>query len=191
MEILREKLSGWKNTALAFVALLVVIPSIINAIGDIWASFENLPNGVKETINAELFKKHFQEDPESSKQIEIKSEIATLAMSVDIYKNGDIFVDYGQYTQWLPFEYQQTANFSFDLIKSANAWSIKHKTYNIQQQVEAETQSVRHKPISNGEVERIRTLSDGSVEKQIININTGKVVRTESSIKPNIPLQPE
>ncbi len=183
MEILIEKLGSWKNTALAFVALLVVIPSIINAFGDILASFENLPNGEKEKINAELFKEHFQEDPQTSKQIEIKSEQATLAMSVDIYKNGDIFVDYGQYTQWLPFEYVETAKVSFNLINSAHAWSIKRRTYNSQQKVKADTKSVKNRKISNREIERVRTLSDGSVEKQIININTGKVVRTESTVK--------
>lgn len=187
MEILREKFGSLRNTALAFVAFLVVIPSIINAFGDIIASFENLPNGEKERINAELFKEHFKEEPQTSKQIEIKSDQATLAMSVDIYKNGDIFVDYGQYTQWLPFEYEEkTAKVSFNLINSAYAWSIKRKIYNIQQKVKAVTKSVKNRKISNHEIERVRTLSDGSVEKQIININTGRVIHTESIISTGI-----
>ncbi len=200
MSKFRELFSRWEKTALAIVAFLVVIPSIINAIGDIWSAVRGLPIGKQQKINAALFQTHFRDTPAASQQIKIESDFGSLIMSLDVYSNGDILVDYGKFTQWFPFYHDKLFATNFHLINTANAedgsWLFKNSADigaaeadgDIESlRVKAETQKIEHKDLSSTELERKRTLTDGSVETLVINKNTGEIVKIDHTITQDPP----
>ena len=43
-----------------------------------------------------MFKKHFKDNPVHTKQLVVNAEQGQLIMTLEIYQNGDIFVDYGR-----------------------------------------------------------------------------------------------
>lgn len=184
MPAISDIFRSWEKTAVALVAFLVVVPSVINAIGDIWVAVQGLPVGEKEKINSALFQHHFKENPAASEQFTIESDKGSLQMNLDVYKNGDIFIDYGQFVQWFPFDYQKQQGKSFALISSANAWTIKRQNDLPAEQLSATTVKIETKQISNELVERTRYLSDGSKEIQTINVNTGQVISVKSIVSP-------
>lgn len=98
------RLSTFKGIIVSLTALLVVIPALINSGIDVYKSIANIPAGIQEKTNDELFKRHFKDAPIFSQPIEIKTGNATLEMLLDVYENGDIFVQYGDFSQWFPFK---------------------------------------------------------------------------------------
>ena len=183
---LEELLNHWKTILTALLALLVVIPSVINSVNDIWIAWNGLPIGEKEKINSKLFTDHWKEDPIHTKQLIIEGAKGKVPVTIDIYKNGDIFVDYGRFTQWFPYKDLNTsiATTTFSILPEANAGFFDKISKNVK--------SVGSKPVKvvNKEekqaVVREKTFSDGSIERQVINKNTGKVESAETiEPKPN------
>ena len=197
---LKDTFKALKNTLLALVALLIVIPSVINAVGDIWISLQGLPTSEKEKINAALFEAHFQENPAASEQLLIEGDLGTLEMTIDVYKNGDIFVNYGKFIQWFPFSYETEIANNFSIISPSYALWFLYTPYedipggatSSKKVINADTENIEHKQISKTEIERIRTLSDGTIEKLIINKNTGEVISVETIVSDtSIPITKE
>ena len=168
-----------KKTVTALLGLLVVLPSVINSVTDIYVAWQGLPIGNQEKINARLFQTHFQENPVNSQQLMVQGQTGPSAMTVDVFHNGDVFINYGQYVQWFPYQQIQISSNDFSFISSAHAgWYVEPST-NQAKELDAESVKVESRYISKTEIERIRYLSDGSQIKQIINVNTGQVVSTE------------
>ena len=66
-------------------------------------AWKGLPIGENQKINSELFAIHWKEDPIHTKQIIVEGVNGKVPITVDVYKNGDIFVDYVRLTQWFPY----------------------------------------------------------------------------------------
>ncbi len=103
------KVTDWlKSTQGIFagiLAILVVLPSIINAGLDIYVTLFNIPRTIAEQYNQELFQEHFQKQPIHTGSTVIKTaEGAELTIKLSVYDDGDIYVEYGNYSQWFPFK---------------------------------------------------------------------------------------
>lgn len=118
-----------------------------------------------------FIKEHWKENPIHTKQIIIEGENGKVPIAVDIYKNGDIFVDYGSLTQWFPYSnlVVKTDVRSVDL---AHAGFFDKITKSIKSPID---KSVHNVEKSSETVERTRTYKDGSKQVQVIDINTGEV----------------
>jgi hypothetical protein len=110
MKKMLEWLKSFHNVILALTALLVVVPSLINAGIDVYRNIRNIPKTAKEQQNAELFQRHFQEAPVYTAPLLIKQTNKNLQLNIDVYGNGDIFVRYGENGQWFPFVYKEASN---------------------------------------------------------------------------------
>ena len=199
MPKIEELLNNWKTILTSFVAVLVIVPSVLNSVTDIWVAWNDLPIGEKEKINSMLFKNHWKENPVHSKQLIVEIEKGKTPITLDIYRNGDIFIDYGRFTQWFPYKDIEITSNNFHLIPTIQAGFFSKFTRQLKT-VNALPTKVTNEKKSNNEVVRSKTLSDGSIERQVININTGKVKSHEvipapvSSVKPansvNISIEP-
>lgn len=170
----------WTKIVTALLGFLVVIPSVINSFTDIYVAWQGLPIGEKEKINSRLFQSHFQENPQHSHQLMIDGSSGQWPMTVDVFNNGDVFINYGQNVQWFPYKQLKISDAGFSFIKSAHAsWYVEPQNANPAEKVDADSVKIESRYISKTEIERIRYLSDGSSIKQVININTGRVISTE------------
>ncbi len=176
---LKEIFNSWEKSALALVAFLVVIPSIINAAGDVWVSVQNLPIGNKQKVNAAMFEDHFNETPAASERIDVENDLGTLTIAIDVYENGDIFIHYGQFTQWFPFQNREVIAAKFNLGLFASALARADKNANYKDSRQTTFPKIQYRKASKTAIERISTLEDGAVEKILIDVNSGEVMKTD------------
>ncbi len=175
MPQIRDLLNNWKSTLATLAALLIVIVSVINGVNDIIVAWRGLPIGETEKINHHLFKEHWKEDPIHTKQIVIEGNKGNVPITIDVYANGDIFVDYVRLTQWFPYSDVITQK-EFHIINSAYAGFLKKAS----KKIRSESSSIKNEKASANTVKRTRNLEDGSKEIQTININTGKITNVET-----------
>jgi hypothetical protein len=83
-------------------AVLIVIPALINAGSDIYASILKIPRSDTERANKALFEKHFGKAPLFHGDVPVKTEIGLVNMVLEVHEGGDIFVRYGKHSQWFP-----------------------------------------------------------------------------------------
>ena len=188
MPPIKDLLDNWKSTVVALAALLVVIPSVINGINDIWVAWNGLPIGDKEKINNQLFIKHWKENPIHTKQIIIEGKSGKIPITVDVYENGDIFVDYVRLTQWFPYS-DLVVKSDFHFSNTAYAGFFDKITKSIK----GTTREISNVRKTAKTVERTRLLEDGSKEVQTIDINTGAIksvkrIETDNSSNNDKPL---
>ena len=97
------KVEAVKKWIIGLTSVLVVIPSLVNAGVDIYSSFAKLPKTESEQINVDLFKKYFNKQPLTTFPVPIKTNIGTVEVRFAIYDEGDVYVEFGNLTQWFPF----------------------------------------------------------------------------------------
>ena len=182
----KKVLDNWKGILVSLAAVIIVVPSVINGIGDVLVALRGLPVGTKEKINKQLFETHWKENPVHTKQIVIEGGNGKIPITVDIYKNGDIFVDYGRLTQWFPYSYE-IAQTDFSFVTSAYAGFFDKITRSIKS---LQKESITNVKKSSKTVERTRTYEDGSKEVQVIDINTGEI-KSVKQIGPNVESRPK
>ncbi len=116
-----------KGKLLALTAVLVVIPSLINASLDVYYKIVDIPVGEKERAHKELSAMHFQDAPLLTQPVSVKLADVTVDMKLMVFPNGDIFVKSGSNEQWLPFRPVKTASASFLI---ASAWADESRPAN-------------------------------------------------------------
>lgn len=168
------------------VAVLVILPSLFNALIDVYISFFNIPKSINEHNNQQLFQSHFQEKPIHSGMNVIKTETGNLSMKVNIYRNGDIFVEYGDYSQWFPYHPpKETKKASVSWFIS-DAYAEDYPTglspCELAKQGEQGNTNVATayllKDMRQGEnLLRERIYADGCRETLSINVNTGQIIQ--------------
>lgn len=154
-----------RNWIVGLTAVLVLLPSLINAGIDIYKSLLNVPKTQSERINAELFKKYFNRTPLAMVPVPIKTKIGAIDMKLSIYEAGDIFAEYGDYSQWFPFPLQKAVSLS--IISSAYAQSPLP--------AERADEYTQVDKLKGNKIERERYYSDGIKETYTINPNTGQI----------------
>ena len=156
------KIRSW---IVGLTAVLVVVPSLVNAGIDIYKSLLNVPITQSEQINAELFVKYFNKTPIVAVPVPIKTTLGTVNMKLSIYEAGDIFAEYGNYSHWFPFPSQKTSSLS--LVSSAYAQSSSSSD-----KADEYTQVDK---LKGKNIERERFYPNGLKEKYTINLNTGEI----------------
>lgn len=191
-QVTASRVMDWIKTTqgiiTGIIAVLVVLPSLFNALIDVYISFFNIPKSINEHNNQQLFQSHFQEKPIHSGMNVIKTETGNLSMKVNIYRNGDIFVEYGDYSQWFPYRppkeaKKTTSNLSW-LISDAYAedYSSGLSPCELAKQGEHGNTNVATfyllKDVRQGEyLLRERIYADGCRESLSINVNTGQIIQ--------------
>jgi hypothetical protein len=183
--------SKWTGKLTGFVSMLVVIPSVFNAGSDIWVSWNDLPIGDKEKTNTILFKDHWKESPVHTKQIIVEAQKRKIPITVDIYRNGDIFIDYGRSAQWFSYVELNLSQTKFSLISSAHADELPTEVKEI---APAPVIIINEKDDDNNIV-RSKILDDGSIEKTTLDPNTAKtlsfeVIPAPENVKKPIEIEP-
>jgi hypothetical protein len=190
-----ETVMNWLKTTqgviTSVIAVLVVLPSLINATMDIYISLFNIPRTISEQYNQELFKKHFQALPIHTGSSVIKTkEGAQLAIKLSVYENGDIYVEYGNYSQWFPFksndkEAQLIDRFiptalavqSVRASPCADAESTAPKSSDFFAPMHYYIQT--DSPLTGRTFQRERLYDDGCQELITIDINSGRIVERD------------
>jgi len=154
-----------RNWVLGLTAVLVVLPSLIHAGIDVYKSLLNIPATRSERINAELFKKYFNKAPLVSVPVPVKTKTGTIDLKLSIYEAGDIFAEYGDYSQWFPFPLQKSASFS--MISTAYAQPPTP--------AEKSNEYTQLDKFKDNKIDRVRYFSDGRKESYTITPNTGEI----------------
>ena len=102
----RTKLDKIKAWVVSITGVLVVLPALVNGGLDIYASLQKLPKTESERINVELFKKYFNKQPIAQFPVPIKQNNGVVDVNFSVYEEGDVFVEFGKFTQWFPFPSQ-------------------------------------------------------------------------------------
>ncbi len=123
--VLTDWLKTTQGLMTSFVAVLVVLPSMINAFADIYVALFNIPRTLGERNNQELFQKHFQVQPVHIATSLVKPKNGEpLMMKINIYEDGDLFIEYGQYSQWFPFKQPEQATAFLNLFNNVYAQEL-------------------------------------------------------------------
>jgi hypothetical protein len=185
--------SKWTGKLTGLVGLLIGVPALINSVGDVWVSWNDLPIGDKEKTNSILFKRHWKESPIHTKQIIIEAQGKQIPITLDVYRNGNIFLDYGGTGQWFAHKKLDLSENQFSLISSAHAEeaTIKIKLRGI----EPSPVIIVNEEDDNKNIVRSKVLDDGSIEKTTLDPNTAKtlsfeVIPAPEGIKKPIEVEP-
>jgi hypothetical protein len=89
---------------LGATALVVAGASLVNGAVDLYRAVANVPTNIYDRTNDELFKRNFGKQPVVSQPVQIKASDVTVEMLLQVYDTGDVFVRYGTFQQWLPFQ---------------------------------------------------------------------------------------
>lgn len=166
------RFKGW---IIGLTSVFILLPALINAGNDIYSSLLKLPRTEAERINERLFRDYFGKQPVATVPVPIKQNNGTVEVRFAIYEKGDVFVEFGNFTQWFPFPShdggpKKTVGFSF--ISSAVAQDQPPpKGLGRYQQVDQ---------LKGDAVIRERTYENGVIEKQVIDPRSGDILNSSA-----------
>lgn len=178
-----ERFKGW---IVGITGVVVVLPALINGVFDIYSRVEKLPRTEAERINERLFRENFGKPPVATVPVPIRQSNGTVEVRFEVYEKGDVFVQFGSYTQWFPFPTPMSApakTSAFSLIASAIAQEPQLKGLGRYQQVDQ---------MQGRAVVRERVYENGVVERQVIDLRSGDILssstrQTEQKRLPAVP----
>lgn len=180
---IQARTARWKGVLAGVTAVLVGVPATINAVYDIYVAAAKLPRTDVERVNAQLFQKYFGKQPIVEMPVPVKNSFGTVQARFAVYEEGDVFVEFGNQTQWFAFPRQPAKHdlsFLGLVIPSAHADQAgpaaplaapppKYRLYSQEGNVSGSTWY------------RTRVYQDGAVERSEIDIRTGRVLNVERS----------
>jgi hypothetical protein len=157
-----------KTWLVGLTSVLVVIPAVINAGLDIYASLAKLPKSEAERTNVALFQKYFNKQPVAAFPVPIKQSNGTVEVRFSIYEEGDVFVEFGRFTQWFPFPGPAPAPVAFSVIGEAHAQAnAAVKGFGSYQQTDR---------MQGNAIVRERAFENGVTEKYVLNPASGDIL---------------
>jgi len=160
-----------KSWIVGITSVIVVIPALFNAGLDLYNTVMNVPRTNAEKNNTELFSKHFNQEPVVSLPVPVRQGAATYDVRFSIYEEGDVYVEYGDMTQWFPFPKAHEAEASpFSLISTA---------YADEGRIQAAAAYKQMENIDGDYLIRKKTYADGKTEQQVIDMRSGRIVETK------------
>ncbi len=188
-------LTGWLKTTegliTSIIAILVIIPSMINALVDVYTTILDIPSSLPERNNQRLFKAHFEESPAHTGVGTIRTERGDLNVKLNVYESGDIYIEYGKFSQWFPFDPESVAPDANEplgwLMHSAyaevsTALSPCETAQNMADPSNNNSPLSMHRYIQQeqqikaGQLQRIRIYDDGCKETLFVEVNSGKIL---------------
>ena len=164
------------------IGVLVVLPSLINAGLDVYSSLLKLPKTEAERINEKLFREYFGKQPVATVPVPIKQNNGVVEVRFAIYDKGDVFVEFGSFSQWFPFPSPEGAAktpVGFSLMSSAFAQSPAPMP-------PQGTGSYQQTDRMQGEaLQRERIYENGVIENQVIDTRSGDILN--SSVRQSEP----
>ena len=172
---------GWlgnvKAKIVAVTGVLLVVPALLNAGVDIYASAAKLPRSDAERQNIELFRKYFGKAPLVVNALPIRSAMGVVEVKFEVYEEGEIHVEYGNNSQWfrLPAPEKPTryglANFlPSAMAQGAPAMVAAPAGANVLRQSER---------LEGNTLTRSRELAGGDIERVQFDIRTGRIIGKE------------
>lgn len=189
-------LSTLRAKIVAATGVLVVLPALVNAGYDVYATAAKLPRSQSERENAELFQKYFKKAPLVVNALPIRTPPGgVMEVRFSVYEEGDIHVEFGQRSQWFrlkPTSSQAAAPLSM-VMSAAVAQTVQ--TRPSPQAPSAAVPSMRQiERLEAGKLVRVRELPEGKAEEVQYDLRTGAILsrrnvdidtlrRTESAIR--------
>jgi hypothetical protein len=163
-----ERARAW---IVGLTGVLVVVPALINAGLDIYAVVGRLPKTEAERVNVALFKKYFNKQPVAAFPVPIRQDAGTVEVKFSVFDEGDVFIEYGKFTQWFPFPSGPRPGASLSLVSPAVAQEAQSRGFGRYQQLDK---------LENGLVVRTRTWENGVVESMSLDPRTGDILKSSS-----------
>lgn len=160
------------------IGVLVVLPSLINAGLDVYSSLLKLPKTEAERINEKLFREYFGKQPVATVPVPIKQNNGMVEVRFAIYDKGDVFVEFGNFSQWFPFpspESTAKAPVGFSLMSSAFAQApapMPPQGMGRYQQIDQ---------MQGEALRREKIYENGVIENQLIDTRSGDIL--DSSVR--------
>jgi hypothetical protein len=148
-------------------SVLVVIPALVNGGIDIYSSLAKLPKSEAERTNVALFKKYFNKQPVATFPVPIRQSNGTVEVRFAVYEEGDVFVEFGKFTQWFPFPSPDRRSGAFAFVGEAVAQTAAVRGHGTYQQVER---------VDGNALVRERTFQNGVTERYRLDPRTGEVL---------------
>ncbi|MCX7256103.1 MAG: hypothetical protein NTZ64_05035 [Polaromonas sp.] len=169
------------------VGVLVVLPSLVNAGLDVYSSLLKLPKTEAERINEKLFRDNFGKQPVATIPVPIKQNNGLVEVRFQIYEKGDVFVQFGNFSQWFPFpstEEGAKKSAGFSLLSSAFAETPAP------QPPQGMGQYQQIDKMQDGAILRETTYENGVVQSQVIDTRSGDILDSSSRKIEQKPLPP-
>ncbi len=175
-----ERIRGW---VIGLTGVLVVLPALLNGGLDIYTALARLPKTESERLNVELFKKYFNKQPVAAFPVPIRRTDGTVEVRFSVFDEGDIFVEFGKFTQWFPFPKNETAGVGLSFLGLAHAEQTG-KMRGLGQYKQQEAYD------ANGNVLRERQWENGVREWQRLNPRTGDILEQKVTRPAPAPADP-
>ncbi len=153
------------------IGVLVVLPSLVNAGLDVYSSLLKLPKTEAERINERLFRDNFGKQPVATIPVPIKQNNGLVEVRFQIYDKGDVFVQFGNFSQWFPFpspDGEAKTPLGFSLM--SNAYAV------MPPQPQGVGQYQQTDKMQDGSILRETTYENGVVESQVIDTRSGDIL---------------
>ena len=168
-------LASLKLWLTGLVGVLVVLPSLVNAGLDVYSSLLKLPKTEAERINERLFRDNFGKQPVATIPVPIKQNNGLVEVRFQIYDKGDVFVQFGNFSQWFPFpspESEAKKPLGFSLM--SNAYAV------MPPQPQGVGQYQQSDKMQDGAILREKIYENGVVESQVIDTRSGDILDSSS-----------
>lgn len=153
------------------VGVLVVLPSLVNAGLDVYSSLLKLPKTEAERINERLFRDNFGKQPVATIPVPIKQNNGLVEVRFQIYDKGDVFVQFGNFSQWFPFPATESD------IQKPQGFSLMSSAYAaLPDQPQGVGQYQQTDKMQDGAILRETTYENGVVERQVIDTRSGDIL---------------
>jgi hypothetical protein len=173
-----DRLKAW---LVGLTGVLVVVPALVNGAIDVYSAFAKLPKTESERLNVELFKKYFNKQPVAAFPVPIKQNNGTVEVRFSVFDEGDVFVEFGKYTQWFPFPNPSSSKVSLALISEAYAQDAG--------QLRGFGKFTQMDSYIDGLVTRERKWDNGVLETIRLDPRTGDVI--DVNARQTTPIAPE
>ena len=164
-----------KALVVKVTGVLLVVPALINAGYDVYATALKLPRTDAEKVNAEMFRKYFNKVPLATLPVPVKSNAGTVDARFAIYEEGEIYVEFGKFSQWFPFpRAEQPKRAEFSLFPSAFAQAMPRVDLSGPKVIASQ-----HESIQGGVLVRSRVFADGTTERRKIDVRSGSTLSVD------------
>lgn len=164
-------MKGWLT---GLVGVLVVLPSLINAGLDVYSSLLKLPKTEAERVNEKLFRENFGKQPVATVPVPIKQNNGIVEVRFQIYEKGDVFVEFGSFSQWFPFPSTQE-----DSAKKPVGFSLMSSAF-AQMPASSPPQGMgryqQNDKMQGETLVREKVYENGVVENQVIDTRSGDIL---------------
>ncbi|MBB3121055.1 hypothetical protein [Pseudoduganella violacea] len=180
-------LDGLKGSLTRIAAVVLVVPSLATAGYQAYASLSGKPKTAAQADNQRLFVKYFNKQPLVTIPVTVKQERGAVQALFSVYDEGDVYVEYGQSTQWFPFPRPLAPPaLPLALIGTAHAQAPAAPPAKLDAP-RAAAQFQQSERMEDNYLLRTRRWDNGMVEDSRIDVRTGAIVehrtRQEAPLK--------